>query len=220
MSKNFFDYELFIFDLDGTLLDSSLDVIDSINEVLNHFDKPKGSDDAIRFSIGGELEKIFSSALDSDADFDFAAAEELFITTYHNNCANKASLFPNATELLNELKKQNKRIALFTTKENKDTIKVLEHLNIKHMFEIIVARQDVDQAKPHPEGLHKILKHFPSINPNDAIMIGDTYYDLAAGHYAQLDTMIVKHGYDRNVLNHPQQPTRVISNYSEVLEEI
>lgn len=218
MKKHFYDHELFVFDLDGTLLDSSPDVIDSINEVLNHFNKPKGSDDAIRHSIGGELDKIFLSALEDASDFDMDLAEELFIPTYHKRCANRSVFFPNATKLLKHLKQQNKRIALFTTKENKDTMKVLEHLDMLDMFEMIVARQDVEQPKPHPEGLHKILEHFSLENPKDVIMIGDTYYDLAAGHNAQVNTMIVKHGYDKNVLNHKQQPTWVIHNFSELLD--
>jgi phosphoglycolate phosphatase len=218
MSKSFYDHELFVFDLDGTLLDSSPDVIDSINEVLDFFNKPKGSDDAIRYSIGGELDKIFSSALEDTTGFDFDLAEEMFISTYHRNCANKSTFFPHATELLTRLKSQNKHIALFTTKQTKDVVKVLEHLNMTDMFEIIVARQEVEIPKPHPEGLHIILDYFSTIKPEDAIMIGDTYYDLAVGHNALMNTMIIKHGYDRNVLNHAQQPTWVINDFKELLE--
>lgn len=219
MSKQFFDHKLFIFDLDGTLLDSSNDVIDSINEVLAHFNKPKGSDHAIRYSIGGELDLIFKSALEDETGFDFDLAEEMFISTYHKNCANRSELFPYVRDLLSHLKSQNKHIALFTTKQTNDTMKVLEHHNIMDMFDIVVARQEVEKPKPHPEGLHTILKHFSHLNPSDAIMIGDTYYDLLSGHNADLKTLIVTHGFDRDVLKHPQQPTMVVNGFHELLND-
>lgn len=218
MTQSFYDYQLYVFDLDGTLLDSSPDVVDSINEVLEHFGKPKGSDQAIRYSIGGEMDKIFSSALEDTTGFDMDLAIETFIEIYHKNCANKSTFFPHATELLTKLKKMNKHIALFTTKDNKDTNKVLEHLGMKDMFEVIVARQDVQEPKPHPEGLHKVLEYFPKVSKEDVIMIGDTYYDLMSGTQAKVDTLIVQHGYDLNVLNHDVKPTRYIKDFKELLE--
>lgn len=219
MNKAFFEHKLFIFDLDGTLLDSSNDVIDSINEVLAHFDKPKGSDDAIRYSIGGELDLIFKSALKDERGFDFDLAEAMFIKAYHKNCANRSELFPFAYELLAHLKSQNKHIALFTTKETKDTAKVLEHHNIADMFEFVVARQEVSKPKPDPEGLYTILNHFSHVDIEDAILIGDTYYDLLSGHHADVKTMIVTHGFDKEVLNHPQQPSLVVDGFKTLLHD-
>jgi HAD superfamily hydrolase (TIGR01549 family) len=160
-------YRGFIFDLDGTLVDSALDFA------------------AIRRDIGLADN---SPILESIAGFTPGDRAEAFrIIDRHEEAGAHASiLIPGVAEFLAKLKKENKLTAIFTRNSKKVTAMTL----IKHGldFSVVMTRDDAP-AKPDPTALHLIGKKWNCLN-SELLFVGDYLYDLRAGLAAQVPTAL------------------------------
>lgn len=186
-----------LFDLDGTLIDSTEAILESFHrslKVLAHPDEV--SDEQIKALIGHPLAYMFASiGVDPTKVEDHVAT---YKEHYRVISTQKTVLLPNAREAIEEASKF-ARLGIVTTKTGRYSRVLMEHFGVMHHFEALVGFEDVVNPKPHPEPIHKALSllNVPSEN---VWMIGDTRLDIEASKRAGIECVAVSSGYE----NHEQ----------------
>jgi pyrophosphatase PpaX len=130
-------------------------------------------------------------------------------------------LYPDALYVLEILKSKGKKLALVSSSNRHLVVHSLTKYNLMKIFEVIVTREDVTHAKPHPEPLEIAINKFKSPKA-DTIMIGDTDKDIGAANNAGIDSILFfppehKRFYDIDKLKE-HQPTYIVSDFKEVLD--
>lgn len=128
-------------------------------------------------------------------------------------------LYPDAIDVLNDLKKSGKRLALITSSIRVVVEPLLKKYSLDTLFDAVICIEDTENRKPHPEPLHKALELLGG-NADEAIMIGDTAKDILAGENAGVDSVLfypVEHQdiYSLDKLME-HKPTYVISEFWDV----
>ncbi len=188
--------ELFIFDLDGTLIDSSDTVANAINFVRERIGLPPMDREKI-------LEAVNNPSL-NPAEYFYEIEkfepvhEEWFMEYYSKYHDKELKLFDDALELLKDLKAKRCKTALATNAYRRSTIETLKHLEIEDIFDAVVCYDDVQRAKPYPDMLLYICKKL-NISKDKAIFIGDGSKDRKAAESANLDFILVSWGYSANI---------------------
>ena len=181
----------FIFDIDGTLVNSNELHVDSWDRAFRHFGKEfprqklksqigKGSDQYIpEFLTPNEI-KRFGKELD-----DYRS--ELFKKEY----LPRVRPFPKVRELFQRIRDDNKRITLASSGKKKDTEYYIDLLQIADLIDGYVSGDDADSSKPEPDIFAASLKKLGNISPADAVTVGDTKFDVEAARKAGLKTIAV-----------------------------
>lgn len=102
--------------------------------------------------------------------------------------------FDGMTELLAELARRGVRQAIASSKRTGPLLRQVQALGWTPYFELVVTPDDVARAKPDPESIHQILTRL-GVDPADAVMVGDTPYDLDMAHRAGIRSVAVGHGF-------------------------
>ena len=182
-----------LFDLDGTLIDSTEAILESFQYA---FDKQnfrfKGTSEDIKNEIGYPLDVMFHTlGVKKDMVWDFV---DSYKEHYREISDQKTVLLPNATEAV-ELAHSFATLAVVTTKTSEYSRILLEKLGLMEYFEVLIGRQEVTHPKPHPEPIFKALEALKVEPSKDIYMIGDTKLDLIAANDAQINSIGVLCGY-------------------------
>jgi phosphoglycolate phosphatase len=184
--------ELIIFDMDGTLVDSSLTIAYAINYVREKLG-------LLPLEPNFILEKVNDNSI-NPAKFFYEVEkfekihEEWFSEYYTQNHRRELILYDGIKELLEALHQKGIRLAVATNAYRASTIQSLTHLNIYTLFDTIACHDDVPQGKPYPDMLHKILDEL-DISPKDALFIGDGERDKIASKRANIEYIMVNWGF-------------------------
>ena len=183
---------IILFDLDGTLIDSTEAILESFH---NSFDvhKYKHAEDAdIKALIGHPLDVMYRElGVEEDKVWDF-------VTTYKEHyrliSTQKTVLLDKAREAVLEAS-QFAKLGIVTTKTGKYSQVLMEHFGIMQYFDVLVGREHVRHPKPHAEPILKALEHFETKN-KEIWMVGDTRLDLESAKHAGVNSLGVLSGYD------------------------
>ncbi len=185
---------LCIFDLDGTLVDTTEDIANSVNIVLQNLGlNPLTTAQIAQFigkGAGWLLQKSLQAAGDSEAQL-LPKAREIFLKVYSENLTNRTYLYPGTTQLLQYLREAGDTLALCTNKPQTLSEKLLEHFGLIDYFSIIVGGDTLPKRKPDPDPLLYIVEKLQK-NPQQTLMIGDSDYDVEAGLRAGTWTVLVE----------------------------
>jgi phosphoglycolate phosphatase len=198
-------FKLIIFDLDGTLVDTARD----ITEALNHAIKPHGlgpvSVEETTSLIGEGTTRLIEKALaplgeklGEANDEAVKAVLKSFLDYYSENLAMHSRLYPNVKETLWKLTVFEK--AVLSNKREDLSRRLLEDLGVAGEFTLIAGSDTTSSRKPSPEPVRYVLRA-TGTRPEDALMIGDSPYDIEAAKGAGVKTVAVTYGYrDRALL--------------------
>ena len=175
-SKNF---ELVIFDLDGTLADTSQLIFDSFNFVMRKYKSVEMTPKEI-MSYFGPPEEIAIRNILGDDDFDHVWYDYL---NYYEAHLGETRLFPGIPELTKELKRAGTHLAIFTGKGNSTTQLTLKYHGLFEIFDTIVTGSVVVNHKPNPEGVQLALDRL-GVQPSEAVVVGDSLSDYKAASAA------------------------------------
>jgi phosphoglycolate phosphatase len=190
-----------LFDLDGTLIDSTEAILESFYHSFAYMGTKPPKREDIESKIGYTLEDIFA----------FLGTEKHLIdehVTAYKACYREVSkpktyMLSGALEAI-ELASSFARLGVVTTKTAKYSKELLEYLGVMHYFDALVGREDVVNVKPHPEPIHKALAQLGkngADEKNDIWMIGDTFLDVKAAKNAGVKHIALMTGYgDKNEL--------------------
>ena len=184
--------KLIIFDMDGTLVNSSLTIANAINYVRKNLGfEPMEQESILKMVNDHTLNpaKTFYHAEAFDSDH-----ERWFSEYYTNNHENELVLYEGIKELLESLKDRGHTLAVATNAYRGSTIESLTHLDVYDHFDAIACYDDVEKGKPHPDMLHKILKDLDHSNEK-SIFIGDGPRDEMASKNADIPYIMVDWGF-------------------------
>jgi len=193
---------LVIFDMDGTLIDSSRTIANSINHVRHNMNLPPMTHEQI-------ISKVNDHSI-SPAEYFYEVEkfepihEKWFNEYYTQNHATELALYPGIYELLVWLKHREAKVALATNAYRISTLESLRHFDIEQFFDIVACADDVRRGKPYPDMLFKILEETDNTN-EEAIFVGDGPRDEDAAEAAYIDYLMVnwgftEHGRDKSVI--------------------
>ena len=197
MNKNF---KCVVFDLDGTLIDSGPDLLDSLNFVLKKNRLGEIDKKVLGNLVGGGAEamirKGYSFLKEQIEEKMIPNLIKIFLKYYEKNCTNKTTLYPNIKEILIFLKKKKVKICICTNKKQYLADKIIKNLNLKSYFDLVVGSQKFLKLKPHPELLKKCLDNL-KVNPNETIFVGDSMNDIIPANEIGVSSFFVKYGYGK-----------------------
>ena len=187
--------KLAIFDMDGTLVDSSKTLVNAINFVRKNLKLPPMREDEI-------LLKLNDHSINPSKYFynspNFKAEHEVWFSKYYKeNHDKEIKLYSGVRELLERLKKKGFKLAIATNAYRNSTNQALHHLDIGHFFDLIVCGDEVRYSKPYPDMLEKVL-YETKVDREDAIFIGDGERDLEASKRAGIDYIMVHWGFSNH----------------------
>ena len=212
--------KLFIFDLDGTLVDTAPDFKNSINYMLNELNESEVSLEEIRNWVGyGARELIRRTVVDKNIPHDEKRIEEMlkiFLLHYTHNIDDDSVLFNNVKNVLEFLRNNGIKLAVCTNKMERLSNILLEKLNVLHMFDYLVGGDSLSKSKPDPFPLLNICDKL-NTETSDSIMIGDSVTDLNAGKGAGMPVVLVSYGYtdNKDIYN---EADLVINDFSQLKE--
>jgi phosphoglycolate phosphatase len=184
--------QLVIFDLDGTLIDSRLDVTDAINHALvklGHAALPRET--LYRF-MGDGIQRSIERILGAQASDLLEQAIQIYRSHYSRHLLDHTVLYPHVEETLAAF--GHKKKAVVSNKRQEPSVAILEGLRVSHHFDMILGGDQVQEKKPAPEAILRTLNQL-EVAPKQAIMIGDSPEDTQAGRTAGLITCGVTYGF-------------------------
>lgn len=189
-------FELILFDLDGTLVDSSPGIVNSFQYALQQFNLHATSERLISM-IGPPVVEIFQTLYPevfSNASH-VKKALQYQRHYYSTQGVNESHLYPNLTELLFFLKNQNKILAVATSKPTVFAKKILQRLELTQYFDKIVGSTLNRKREKKSEIILEILKKYKTIKKDNIVMIGDRYHDIHAAKLHNIYSIGVTYGY-------------------------
>lgn len=181
-----------LFDLDGTLIDSTEAILESFYRSFDILGGESPSEEIIKGLIGHTLEDMY---LNVGVE---AAFIDKYVKTYKEHyrriSKEKTVLLPKAKEAI-ERAATFARLGVVTTKTGLYSRELLEHFGVMDAFEVLIGREDVVNAKPHPEPVLKALE-LMGAKPHRSWLVGDTRLDAQAAKSAGVGCVGVLSGYD------------------------
>ena len=234
--------EMIAIDLDGTLVDSVPDLhaaIVQMQRALVDFNPDwKNYSDAgseaqsistaadVRNWVGDGIERLvhrsLTNSLQGDAPAElFAAGLFEFRKAYQLTNGQHSSVYPNVDMTLMRLQEKKIPLCCVTNKSRAFSLSLLETHNLADNFSLVIAGDDIEHKKPHPESLLAAASHF-GVKPSACLMVGDSIADLQAAMAAGFLFIGVSYGYNHGVSMHDveQNPHSVIDNFVDLLNFI
>ena len=176
---------LVVFDLDGTLVDSTQALLKAHDAAWASVGRARPSDKAILELIGLPLTHIMETL---GPEHDPAALSEVYSQAYVAASAEHERLFDGMAELL----AKPFRAAVATGKSQRGADRVVRHFGLEDRFEVVLGGNSVPRPKPNPDMLHAIIER---TGTKDLVMIGDTTFDLEMAHAAGVKAIGVSWGH-------------------------
>ena len=199
MTLTLFKPELIAFDLDGTLVDSSPDIATAINQMLTELNQHTYPEQHIKQWLGYGATRLIKCALTGELDpqtepNNLQQARSLYFNFYSANICVDSQLYPGVKKGLEHLKAAGIKLACVTNKPALLTIPLLTEIGIKNYFQFIASGDTFQRMKPDPLPLIEAAKAV-AVDPERALMVGDSINDIQAGKNAGFKTALVPYGY-------------------------
>lgn len=190
-------YSAFIFDLDGTLIDSAPDITEAINKFLIKHEKGPLAVKFVEKFIGyGPRKLIYDILLEAGLPHDeesLQIALTEYAQNYRDEPATYTKFFPHVKEDLAYLKNKGFKLGICTNKPHELTHLILEKLEIASLIDVAIGADAVPQCKPHPDHLLSVAREMRLMD-NTWAYIGDTEVDLQAANSAKAPFFLVPWG--------------------------
>jgi phosphoglycolate phosphatase len=215
--------KLVIFDLDGTLIDSRLDLVHSVNAALRHIGRPELPDDVIASYVGDGAPILIQRALGGEAVDEAIVRKglEFFLSYYRAHKLDHTTVYPGIAESLAAIRSSGngvpRKMAVLSNKPVVPSRAIVEALGLGPFFSQIYGGNSFPSKKPDPEGALKLLDE-SGVRPEQAAIIGDSHVDVRTGRNAGLWTVGVTYGFATHTL--ANEPPDVIVDAPGELAQI
>lgn len=213
--------KLIIFDLDGTLIDSSIDITEAINYAIKPYGlSPLTRKDTIKLvgeGISRLIEKLLSATPFHDNIEVRNSVMDRFLEYYSAHLLDNTKDYPGVRETLERLRNYKK--VVISNKREALSRRIIQELDL-NFFDMIIGSDSTPEKKPSPLPILKVLAEF-EIRPEEAIIVGDSNLDIEAGRAAGLITVAVKYGYrPYDMIKHADYVIDRIEDLLDILQMI
>ena len=193
MSQHRSTIRAFLFDLDGTLIDSKLDLVTSVNAILHQMGRAQLSTELVTTYIGHGAPRLIASALGPDAtDDQRRTGLSLFMTHYQQHELDATRPYPGVVEALDSL--SGFPMSVLSNKPTAMSIEILQGLGLAKYFRSIFGGDSFEKKKPDPTGALAILQEL-AVPPAQAAMVGDSEVDVQTARNAGMLAVAVNYGF-------------------------
>ena len=208
------DYDAYLFDIDGTLLDTMDLIYHSFRATLARFNGPDLSREHILSHVGipliTQMEIYLGPLGDREKEIlGFHRTYQFSIYKEH------LKIFPGVPELLGELRRRGKKTGVVTSRTKDSLHKYLSHFGLLEYFDLLVTPECTSRAKPDPEPVLYAMEKLGS-EPERTLFLGDASVDILSGYRAGADTAFAQWG-PNDPKELPQPPTWIVSSLSDLL---
>lgn len=185
--------KLIILDFDGTLTDTRDLIVITMQQTIQELGLESRTDEQCASMIGLPLKQAFTDLIPMTD-----AMGDLCIDTYRrifneNNAAYTIPTFPNVLETLRLLSQKGYTLTIASSRSHRSLMEFIEGMDLHHIIPYVLGAEDVSKAKPNPEPVLKTLEKF-GCSPDEALVVGDTWYDIEMGRRAGVRTCGVTYG--------------------------
>ncbi len=197
--------KLLIFDLDGTLVDSRLDLVHSVNAMLRHFHRPELPDEVIASYVGDGAPMLVRRALgDPDEEQFVQEALEYFLAYYRVHKLDNTHAYEGVKEALEAIRasqqEAERRMAVLSNKPVNPSRAIVDALGLGEYFVRVYGGNSFHTKKPDPLGVHTLLEE-TGTRSDETVIIGDSSIDILTGRNADLWTCGVTYGFAPRTLD-------------------
>ncbi len=210
-------YELIVFDLDGTILNTLDDLTDSLNVVFKELGYPKRTIEEVRNFVGNGVLKLIERAVPTNtSEEDVFKAFHRFSKYYQTHCAIKTKPYEGIIEVLQELRKQGCKVAVTSNKIHPAVVSLC-HKYFKGLIDIAIGDNQIRPKKPNPDMVEYVLEQL-KISKTKTIYVGDSDVDILTAKNTGIDCIVVDWGFrTRDFLIH-HEAKKIASNPKELLQ--
>jgi phosphoglycolate phosphatase len=206
--------KLVIFDLDGTLIDSRLDLVHSVNAALRHIGRPELPDDVIASYVGDGAPVLIQRALGGEAVEEAAVRKglEFFLAYYREHKLDHTTVYSGIKEALATLQhvpselactnNGHRKLAVLTNKPVIPSRAIIDALGLGPFFVQVYGGNSFSTKKPDPQGARQLLKEIGA-RSEETVIVGDSHVDIETGRNAGLWTVGVTYGFAPHTLGKP-----------------
>ncbi len=209
--------KLLIFDLDGTLADTGQDIADALNYALSPYGVREYSVEETKAMVGSGISSLLHSLVPSDAGKPDTEGEvtSRFLDFYSKHLMDKTSAYPHVKETLEQLSGYTN--VVLSNKRTAYSIEIIERLGFSKYFDQVWGSDSVREKKPSPVPILDLLDQY-KVSKENAVMIGDSDFDVQAGKAAGVNVVAVTYGFrPRESLG---SADTIIDNFDDLLKVI
>ena len=213
-------YKCFLFDLDGTLLDTAPEFLTCLNALLKKNEKKLVTYDFVRNRVSDGVGRLIQDSFIIDENHsEFEELRNDLLDEYDKNYL-LSKTFPGVDELLKELTKNKIDWMIVTNKPKKFSQEICEKFEWQHHAKAIVSPEDVNgKRKPDPESLNAALAK-TTIKKEQSIYIGDNWRDIEAANNSGIDSALALYGYIDKEDASDLKPTSKINQIEDLINFI
>ncbi|MBZ5611403.1 MAG: HAD-IA family hydrolase [Acidobacteriia bacterium] len=211
--------KLLIFDLDGTLIDSKLDLVHSVNAARALMNLPPISAELVSSYVGSGAPILMRRALGPDAsEADVQHALRYFLDYYREHMLDNTYLYPGVRDALNRLFDAGTRMAVLTNKPVRFSQAIVDGLGLGSHFFRVYGGNSFEQKKPDPIGIEVLLEE-TGISRKSTVMVGDSGVDVRTARNAQVVACGVTYGFQPESFEQ-DPPDLVIDDMNQLVDYV
>jgi phosphoglycolate phosphatase len=215
-------FDLILFDLDGTLIETAPEIADAVNDTLSECGRASVSQQQVNDWIGHGTRELLIQALafidelsanevrNSNA---FASIEAVFTRHYQRRCGTRSHLYPHVRETLVALRAAGVKLVVMTNKEGRYTKTVLDAHQMAPLFDLVISGDTFPVKKPNPMGIDECLQRFGASRER-TLFVGDSSIDVATARAGGVAVWAMPYGYNMGEPIEACNPDRVIPDFS------
>jgi phosphoglycolate phosphatase len=211
--------DLIIFDLDGTLVDSRLDLANAVNATLTHMGMTPLANERVYTYVGNGAPMLVRRALgDQATEAQVQEGLEFFLEYYRDHDLDHTVLYPGVRESLDRLRDAGKKLAVLTNKPVRMSKHIVEGLGVADHFFRVYGGNSFDFKKPHPIGVQTLMAE-AAVGPDRTLMVGDSAVDVNTARNAGIACCGVTYGFQPETLADPA-PEILVDRMEDLLARV
>ena len=201
--------DLLIFDLDGTLIDSRLDLANAVNATRRHMGMEPLANERVYSYVGNGAPVLIRRSLGEQAtEAELREGLEFFLEYYRDHDLDHTTLYPGVRESLDRLRDRGKRMAVLTNKPVRMSRHIVEGLDVGAHFFQVYGGNSFEFKKPNPIGIETLMRE-TGLGRESTIMIGDSAVDVQTARNAGVPCCGVTYGFQPESLADPAPDVKV-----------
>lgn len=212
----------FLFDLDGTLVDSVPDIAVACQTMLAKLKLPVLETSRISQFVGKGMDVLIQRCLNNSRDQLIvdpslhAQAKQYFIEAYLIENGKRSCCYPHVIDTLTQLHHQGHTLGIVTNKPQLFTFTLLEQLSLRDFFKTIICGDTCQHKKPHPEPILYAIDQLNTL-PQNCIFVGDSENDILAAKACHIPVVLMTYGYNEGKPLKTLNPDYIFDDFKNIL---